>query len=246
MPETPKTSFIPKNAMGAMPGRAPRRRKHFNVFSFIGIVIFLCGIILTIGVYVYKDISEKDLASKKAELQAIKTSFSQSDIENLRELDRRINVANALLDQHLSPSVVFDMLEVRTQEGTQFTEFSYERRESGSVEITMGGSALRFNTVALQSRQLANAAALQSAIFSDVNIGEGQEGAADTVDFTVTAQADTEALTYTAFPVADTSETAIPDSEVVGDATSTDATDGDSLDDAQTDATSTPVTPNTP
>ncbi len=197
MPETPKTSFIPKQTMGAVPGRAPRRRRHFNVFSFIGMVVFLCGLILAVGVFVYKDLSAKELERTKARLTEIKSSFSQGDIEALRELDRRIHVAKALLDQHLSPSVVFDMLESRTQKDTQFTNFSYERRESGSVEITLDGTALRFNTVALQSRQFASAAALKSAIFSELSVEDERGG----IGFTVTGQVDTGAIGYRVVPV---------------------------------------------
>ncbi|MEK7376070.1 MAG: hypothetical protein AABZ57_02720 [Candidatus Margulisiibacteriota bacterium] len=47
----------------------------------------------------------------KEELQKIKNSFSQADIDEIRELDRRIKVSEALIDQHLSPSVVFDALD---------------------------------------------------------------------------------------------------------------------------------------
>ncbi len=191
--------------MGTVPARAPRRRKHFNVFGFIGMVVFLCGVILAVGVFVYKDLSQRELESTKAELQEIKNSFSQSDIQNIRELDRRIKVANVLLAQHLAPSMIFDMLEARTQEDISFTEFSYERRPSGSVEMVLNGEALRFNTVALQGRQFASAAALESAIFSDINVGgEGGEESNANITFTVTSELNESAIGYTALPVSDT------------------------------------------
>lgn len=180
--------------MGAAPGRSPRRRRYVSIFNIAALVVFLGSLILAVGVFVYKDVSEGALASRKQELQAQKGSFSTSDIEALRELDRRISVAQALLDRHLSPSVVFDALEERTLADVSFSAFSYLRRESGSVEVLLDGTALRFNTVALQSRELGNTHVLASSIFSDLNIDEdGQR-----VTFTVTGEANDAALQYTA------------------------------------------------
>lgn len=192
MVDVPRTSFIPKQTLGAVPRRVPRQ-KHFNAFGFIGMVVFLCGMILAVGVFLYKDMSEKALVGRKQELQEIKSSFSQSDIEALRELDRRINVSQALLDAHFSPSVVFDALELRTQKDVSFTGFSYERRESGSVELVLEGVALRFNTAALQSRQLATAHELARTIFSDISVDEDGR-----VHFTATSEGNGAALAYTA------------------------------------------------
>lgn len=193
MVDSPKTSFIPKQTSGSVPSRVPHRGRHSNLLSFIGMVVFLCGMILAVGVFLYKDFSEGVLAGKKQELQDIKNSFSQSDIESLLELDRRINVSRALLDAHLSPSVVFDALELRTQRDISFTDFSYERRESGSVELVLEGTALRFNTVALQSQQFAEAQMLARTIFS--NLGVDEDGR---VHFTTTSEGDNAALAYTA------------------------------------------------
>ena len=174
-----------------MPGRVPHRRPHFNILGFIGMVVFLCGMILAVGVYLYKGFNEKSLESKKQELQQLKSAFSEDDIAELRALDRRIKVTHALLDGHLSPSVVFDALELRTQHDVSFTDFSYEQRESGSVEIVLEGTALRFNTVALQSRQLADAKVLASTIFSGLSVDED-----GVVHFTATSEADKKLLAY--------------------------------------------------
>lgn len=176
-----------------MPGRVPHRRRQFNIFGFIGMVVFLCGMILAVGTFLYKGYNVRALESKKAELRALKNSFSEDDIMALRKLDHRINAARKLLDAHLAPSVVFDALELRTQKDAMFSDFSYEKRESGSVEITLEGTALRFNTVALQSQQLADAEVFARTVFSGLSIDE--EGR---VGFTVTGEGNTAALAYAA------------------------------------------------
>ena len=177
--------------MGGVPGKTTRRAVHFNVFNFVGMVVFLCGLILAVGVFIYKDLSERALIEQKQELEARKSSFSLSDIESLRELDRRITVATALLDRHLKPSLIFDMLEQRTLSNLSFEAFSYTRRPSGSVEVVLDGAAPRFNTVALQNRQFQNAATLSGVTFSDLRVDETG------VRFLVTSEADEQALRYT-------------------------------------------------
>jgi len=191
MADAPKPSFIPKQAAGGVFRRSSRRGRHFNILGFVGNVFFLCGMILSVGVYLYQGWSEEALAEKKRELTAIQESFNKDDIASLRALDRRLRLSLSLLDAHLSPSAIFDALEFRTQRGVQFTDFSYQRRESGSVEIALGGVAERFNTVGLQSRQLADAQFLASVLFSDLAVDEDGR-----VRFSVTGEGDVAALAY--------------------------------------------------
>ncbi len=220
MVDAPKTSFIPKQTLGSMPGRVARR-KHFNVFRFMGMVVFLCGMILAVGVFLYKDYSQRELVRRQAELKTLKDAFNQGDIAAIRELDRRIKVSKALLDTHLSPSVVFDALELRTQQDARFTNFSYDRRESGSIEVILEGMARRFNTIALQSQQLADAQVLARTIFSGLTVDED-----GTVYFTATSEADTSALAFTAPMTAVPAEESATSTAVTteGSATTTSAT----------------------
>lgn len=193
MADAPQTSFIPKQTTGAASGKATRPRRYFNVFGFIGSVIFLGSLVLAVGVYIYKDLSEETLAQKKLELDERRTAFSAGDIQSIRALDRRISVARTLLDAHLSPSLVFDALERRVVQGAYFNDFIYDRRESGSVEIVLNGEALRFNTLALLGRQLSQDTILRDFVFSDLAVTE-----ADRVGFGVVVDADTAALRYMA------------------------------------------------
>ncbi len=193
MADAPKMSFIPKQTNGPAPTRVLRRHRHFNLFGFIGTVVFLCGMILAVGAYLYKDWSADALGARQAELSDIKDTFSQEDIDALRELSSRMALARSLLDAHLSPSLVFDALESQTQRAVQFTDFSYMRGESGSVEIALEGTAIRFNTLALQSAALSNADVLARAIFSGITVDD--EGA---VRFSVLGEGNPDALSYTA------------------------------------------------
>lgn len=163
-------------------------------------VVFLGAIILAAGVYFLEARSEADLESQKQELADLKETFSTSDIERLRELDRRIHTAERLLSRHLSPTRVFDMLERRTQNAVQFRNFSYIRNESGTAALSLEGTAPRFNTVALQSEGFSEDSTLSRAIFSGLNIvfeeQEEDESVESSVNFAVTGLIDTETIAF--------------------------------------------------
>lgn len=201
MADAPQTSFIPKKSMGSTPQRvAPR--KNFSVFNFIATVVFLGALALSVGVFFYKNFSNDTLNEAKNTLADIKNSFDQSNIESLRELDKRLSTASVLLDNHLSPLAVFDMLERRTQSDTQFTSFLYTKNESGSVALDLGGLALQFPTLVLQGRQLEQDALFESIIFSDIDVITTEEGGASPqgrqITFTATGMLDTDIIRYTA------------------------------------------------
>lgn len=191
-----QASFIPKQPGSASPGiggRSPRRVAQLSIVNFVGMVVFLCGLILAVGVFIYKDLSVQDLETKKRALNEQKSSFSAADISALRALDRRIGVASALLDAHLVPSKIFDMLESRTLSGVQFDVFSYHRRPSGAVEVVLQGLSGRFNTVALQDREFRQAAALSDVALTNLSISDD-----GLVSFVVVGEVDERALVYVA------------------------------------------------
>ena len=228
-----KTSFIPKQTMGTLPKRASRRSHSFSIFNLITIVVFVGALIVSIGVFFYKDFTQSALDAKKQELVEFKQTFSNEDFQSIRELDRRISTAKSLLDAHLSPSVMFDALELNTQNVVQFTQFSYTQGGSGEVEVVLAGQAPRFNTIALQAQRFANTAVLPTAVFSELSISGGNDdeeggGGEEIITFKVTDTASREALAYTAFPVSSGFEGAGADSGVgsFGETETSTSTDG--------------------
>lgn len=195
MVQSPKTSFIPKSTQGNVPSRGPTRKKRFNVLSIAAVVIFLGVLILAVGVFFYERVSTQRLDAAKQELAEMKNTFNQSEIRSILELKQRMDVAELLLERHLSPSIVFDMLEARTQSEVQFEGFTYTRNESGSVFITLDGRTFSFNTVALQGSELRNTPVLDDVLFSNIGIDSGGEGS-ETIVFKVTTKANGDAIAY--------------------------------------------------
>jgi len=156
MDPVPQSSFIPRQA-GNMVAEPPRKRRgRFNVLSFFAMIFFFGSIILAMGVWFLERNHEHTLDAKKAELQGKRTDFKQDTIDSIRILDTRIRTAEYLMDSHVSPSRLFDVLERTTQEHIQYTSFDFSRRPSGNVSVSMTGIAPHFNTVARQAQRYAD------------------------------------------------------------------------------------------
>lgn len=167
MAEVQRSSFIPRQAAGAVPSRV-RRKRRFHVFGFIATALLLASVILAVGLLFYKDYVLASLESEKAALEQERTRFDESSIASVTELDRRIAAAYYLLDEHIAPSKIFDALELTTKERVQFTSFNFERRPSGEVTVTIGGSTPEFKTVALQALQFGRNPLMEDAVFTQL------------------------------------------------------------------------------
>ncbi len=195
MEQSPKTSFIPKQGNA---GAAIRQRRSLNVVTFVAMVTFLAVLMLSAGVFFYQQYTVQKLDEKKKQLADLRGGFSEADIESIRMLEKRLKTAEALLDQHISLSKVFDALEDRTQEQTQLSNFSFERLPSGKAQISLSGISNSFNTLALQKRAYAGEKSFVqgSVLFSNLSVsGEDEDRV---VTFEVTGDLSASAIAYTA------------------------------------------------
>ncbi len=196
MEQAPKTSFIPKQGGGYAP---QRQNRTFNVLTFFATIIFLASLALAIGVFFYERYTNQQLEGKKAEVASLRKSFSEGDIESIKGLEKRLNAVQALLNQHIAPSKVFDALEAKTETNAQISSFKYDRLPSGKVQVKLEGKAATFNTVALQEQELTNEKTFEqgSVVFSDLNVAAADKGKVG-VTFTVSGNLDKAAVAYSA------------------------------------------------
>ncbi len=169
MDQAPQQSFIPRQT-GNVIVQAPRKRRgRLNLLSVIALVFFFGALLLSVGVFVLKQSHEQLLESKKQELIAKRSFYKQDDIDAIRALSNRLDAAEYLLDSHVSPSVLLDLLERTTQEEIQYRGFQFGRRPSGNISVALEGVAPRFNTVARQAQRYADEQLFSHVIFSGLD-----------------------------------------------------------------------------
>ena len=172
MAEAPRSSFIPKQTSSAVPSSV-RRKRRFHAFNFLASALLALSLALGAGSYFYRNYAGKQLEQAKSDLSFESERFSENDIAEVREFDRTLEAARLLLDNHISPSKIFDALELKTMDRVQFSSFSFQQRPSQDVTLTVEGGTEEFKTVALQALQFGDDPLLSDAVFTDL----GTQGA---------------------------------------------------------------------
>lgn len=143
-----------------------------GIVNVVGMVLLLGTILGAAGVFVYLGYTQGKLDEQKITLNDIRSQFSQSDIEKIRDLDTRIETAESLLAEHLSPLKVFSTLESLTQNKVAYEDFSYQKRGSGDVTVALVANTKTFNTIALQSSAYKDNKIFGNSLVTDLAIVE--------------------------------------------------------------------------
>ena len=136
----------------------------------LAILIFVASLVAAGGIFAYQKLLTQSIASKSASLKANEDAYNLTVIQELIRADSRINEAGVLLNKHIAPSEIFAFLSMQTLEKVQFDSFEYSLKQDGTTDISLGGLADSFSTIALQSDQFGASKILRDVVFSDVNL----------------------------------------------------------------------------
>lgn len=167
-----QTTFIPKKNLSQ---EAPQARQAsprgavLGIFPIIAAIIFFLGVVAAGGAFAYELLLERRIESMRESLTRSQGAFEPSLIVELRQLDRRLNVANDLLRSHVAVSPVFRVIENVTLQSVKYDTFDYVFTE-GRAEISMNGIARDYKTVAEQSQVLGRNQFANDHIFSNFSL----------------------------------------------------------------------------
>ncbi len=145
-------SFIPKQAK-PVASRTRTVRKVY-LFSYISYVVFFGTLLVVAALFVYEVQINKNLNNQKSALIAERESFSQSDIERVREFEARLLTANMLFSQHAAVSVLLEGFEKTVLENVQFNNFSFLREPDGTYVASAEGVTSDFDSLLFQRQVL--------------------------------------------------------------------------------------------
>jgi hypothetical protein len=174
MADFSNATFIPKEFPGSMPGRT-RRRRTFHIFGFIASTMLIGSLALAGGVYFLTTSAQKNLESAQKTLNEQKSLFKNESIAEVRNFDRRLQAADLLIQNHISPLKLFAALEKATMERVQFTSLSIEHDPTFEVLVQLDGTTPEFKTLALQEVQFSLDSVLQNIVFSQVSTNDGAQ-----------------------------------------------------------------------
>lgn len=171
-PNTPQTSFIPKQPL--VETSAPTARS-FNLANFLTTIVFISSLVAAGGLYFYKGVLTSDITEMNKSLERSKAAFEPGLINDLQVLDKRLNSSKEILSKHTAVSPVFDALQELTLKSVRFTKFSYEgsKADAKKIEVKMSGQTSAtggYRSIALQSNKLAENKYFQDIIFSNLTL----------------------------------------------------------------------------
>jgi hypothetical protein len=190
MADIGRSSFIPKETVGLTPSKI-RRKRTFHVFGFLATTMLVGSLALAGGVYFLKSSAEKNLSAAKQLLTDQKSLFKSEDILEVRAFDRRLQVAEVLIQNHVAPLKIFAALEKETKQSIQFTKFSLEHTPTREMLLSLDGLTPEFKSLALQELQFDQNKILRDVAFNQVAINEAEEGGTERmVAFTLKGSVD--------------------------------------------------------
>jgi hypothetical protein len=165
------TSFIPhRPTQGKIQNRGVRK---VYILTYVSYIVFFSTLLSVGGVLAYKFTLNAQLARQQQLLADERGKFQQSDIDSVKELERRINTSKERMNKHVSVLSIFEAFEKAAVESLNFSSFTYDRKTDEVPEITISGDAESFNSVLFQRDILLANPILAQATVSDVALSTG-------------------------------------------------------------------------
>lgn len=167
-----QTSFIPKKPLVT---EQKTSGVSSNIFNIVGVVVFITSLVAAGGAYAYKTYASKKVLTQAQSLAAAKAEFEVTLINNLQQVERRLNASQEILSNHISVSPIFTALQEATLKSVRYTKFSYSLNPEAGAEkvvVKLSGQATNYTSIALQSDLLAKNKYLKNIIFSNLALDE--------------------------------------------------------------------------
>lgn len=194
------TSFIPQRP--ARGKTEARRVRKVYVLAYVAYITFFGSLLFAGAVFFFSFSLDVQIGVKEEALAAEQKQFNEGDIESVRDLDKRIKIAQERLNSHVSVLAIFEALERSTVESLQFIRFSYQRLNDQFPTVTFTGTSDRFNNVLFQREILSSNPILAGSSFAEIQLQSGVDEndpfkVEETVTFTLQKQIDTSLIGYT-------------------------------------------------
>lgn len=167
------TSFIPKKSLqadvnGPSVSEFAERRDTYGPGFSLALLIFIVSIVASIAVFAYTVMIDRTIEKKITELENLKNSFSEENIEMLIRADNHIKQAKKITTEHVAVSELFNELERITLKKVQYVGMEYAGVPNENSLFTLSGFSQNFQDVALQTTQYRSSKSLRSPIVREL------------------------------------------------------------------------------
>ncbi|MFZ2253259.1 MAG: hypothetical protein WAW13_03765 [Minisyncoccia bacterium] len=195
-------AYIPRSSFSSTPGVIPTQiqKKHkFHAFNILSTLVIVGTLVSTVGVFFYAAYAERQLNNAKTALQEESDVDNEKYIEEISVYQKKLAIATHLLDTHIAPSHLFQILEETTNDTVQFKSLEFTYDPGFEIDLVVTGLTPAFASLALQEIQFGHDALFSDFVLSDVSLVEQDANAfgPKKVGFTVTGLFDKDLVLYT-------------------------------------------------
>lgn len=155
------SSFIPKSGVKTV--KRSQASKQIYLLAYISYIFFFSTLFAVIGVYVYGATVDRSLERLKQQMAAERQRFAVAEIDNIKQLDKRLKVAERLVSESTAPSRLFPDIESVVSSKIKFSGLSYEQLPNRKFVLELNGRADQFNDIISQKQLLQGSGILSNA-----------------------------------------------------------------------------------
>lgn len=185
------TSFIPKKQVAISSKGISSIAPALSFTTLLSSVIIVATVLFSAGLFLFRLTLEKSIEDQYSTLEKVKQSFEPTFISQATRLNKRITSSVKILDNHLAPSAIFELLEEFTLQTISFKTFEFSDNVDGKIIVKGGGEGDSFASVVLQSDEFGKSGYMRDVLFSDL-----QPNAAGNVNFEFEATLDPQLILY--------------------------------------------------
>lgn len=174
-----------------------------NIFLLIALLALGVSVVTAGAVFGYRYYLNSVIEVKTAALEQAREEINHDRVEEFIRLKQRFDSGKTLLDNHITASRFFTVLESVTLQNVRFDELKLTVADDRTASVNLTGIARNFNTLAAQSNEMAGRREFKRAIFSDIRINPN-----GTVGFTLSADVDASVMKMRVTSAAEATTTA--------------------------------------
>lgn len=177
MPNTPSSSFIPKQGPAKRSRQVVSRQVH--VFTVISYVLFFGALAASAGVFLYSRHIDNQLRQEVVALDSAIANFSNEKMDQVTAFNLRINQAQARIENSVSAVSIFESLEDSTAQAVEINSLTLKRVEDEKFLLTAEINTDTFDSALFQRGLYERNSVIETVAFEDVglNKNDGEDGA---------------------------------------------------------------------
>jgi exonuclease VII small subunit len=169
MPNTPSSSFIPRQGPAKRSRQVVSRQVH--VFTVLSYVLFFGALTASAGVFLYSKHIDKQLENEIVELDAAVANFSDEKMEQVKAFNTRLLQAKDRIDNTVSATSIFQSLEASTAQSVSLTSLSLKRVEDQTFLLTAKINTDTFDSALFQRGLFERSPVIETVSFEDISLG---------------------------------------------------------------------------